>query len=88
MAGTGDVVSSSIIYCEEIFGDKVVFIDAKPNELALEKYIQIIVERLLTAIEPDIAEGEAPILPIIERFRPRVLPLRCFSAQSVQRILR
>jgi len=56
---------------KKFFGDKVVFIDAKPNELALEKYIQIIVERLLTAIEPDIAEGEAPILPIIERFRPK-----------------
>lgn len=51
--------------------EKVRFIDAKPNEIALEKYIQLIVERLLAAIEPDISEGEAPLLPIIERFRPK-----------------
>jgi len=51
--------------------EKVIFIDAKPNEIALEKYIQLIVERLLTAIEPDTGEGEAPLLPIIERFRPK-----------------
>ncbi|MEW6419976.1 MAG: hypothetical protein AB1480_17985 [Nitrospirota bacterium] len=51
--------------------NKVRFIDAKPNEMALEKYIQLIVERLLAAIEPDTAEGEAPLLPIIERFRPK-----------------
>lgn len=51
--------------------EKVQFIDAKPNEMALEKYIQLIVERLLTAIEPDTAKGESPLLPIIERFRPK-----------------
>ncbi len=51
--------------------EKVRFIDAKPNEIALEKYIQLIVERLLTAIEPAVDEGEAPLLPIIERFRPK-----------------
>ncbi|MCL4476933.1 MAG: DEAD/DEAH box helicase family protein [Nitrospirae bacterium] len=51
--------------------EKVRFIDAKPNEIALEKYIQLIVERLLAAIEPAVDEGEAPLLPIIERFRPK-----------------
>lgn len=51
--------------------EKVRFIDAKPNEIALEKYVQLIVERLLAAIEPDTSEGEAPLLPIIERFRPK-----------------
>lgn len=51
--------------------EKVKFIDARPNEIALEKYIQHIVERLLAAIEPDTGEGEAPLLPIIERFRSK-----------------
>jgi type III restriction enzyme len=40
------------------------------EELALLRYRQRMVERLLAAIEPDTAAGEAPILPIIERFRP------------------
>ena len=61
------VLSIAKRYIEE----KVTFIDAKPNEIALEKYIQLIVERLLAAIEPDTSEGEAPLLPIIERFRPK-----------------
>ena len=56
---------------KKYIAEKVRFIDAKPNEMALEKYIQLIVERLLAAIEPDTSdtsEGEAPLLPIIERF--------------------
>jgi len=56
---------------KKFINEKVTFIDAKPNEIALEKYIQLIVERLLTIIEPDTDEGEAPLLPIIERFRPK-----------------
>ncbi len=56
---------------KKYIAEKVRFIDAKPNEMALEKYIQLIVERLLAAIEPDTDEGEAPLLPIIERFRPK-----------------
>lgn len=56
---------------KKYIAEKVRFIDAKPNEMALEKYIQLIVERLLASIEPDTAEGEAPLLPIIERFRPK-----------------
>lgn len=60
-----------LLIVKRFIEEKVRFIDAKPNEIALEKYIQLIVERLLAAIEPDISEGEAPLLPIIERFRPK-----------------
>lgn len=41
------------------------------EEIALLKYKQRIIERLTEAIEPDIEAGASPILPVIERFRPR-----------------
>ena len=40
------------------------------GEIALLKYKQRIVERLLTAIEPDEESRERPLLLVIERFRP------------------
>ena len=44
--------------------------DAPLEEVALLKYKQRIIERLMEAIEPDTEAGEPPILPVIERFRP------------------
>ncbi|MEJ7639674.1 MAG: hypothetical protein WKF75_17300 [Singulisphaera sp.] len=41
---------------------KVDFRGVHPCELGLEKYVQRIVGRLLTAIEPDEAQGN-PLLP-------------------------
>lgn len=46
------------------------FIDAPKEELALKKYLDLIVERLSQAIEPDTELGEPPLLPRLERFRP------------------
>jgi type III restriction enzyme len=43
---------------------------ARKEEVALSKYRDAVVSRLLAAIEPDVSFGEAPILPRIERFRP------------------
>jgi type III restriction enzyme len=40
------------------------------EEIALLKYKQRIIERLLMAIEPDEEGEEQPLLPVIERFRP------------------
>ncbi|NLG83374.1 MAG: DEAD/DEAH box helicase family protein [Firmicutes bacterium] len=40
------------------------------EDIALLKYKQRIIERLLAAIEPDTLGGEPPLLPVIERFRP------------------
>ncbi|CCW33858.1 DNA/RNA helicase, superfamily II [Chthonomonas calidirosea] len=44
--------------------------DTVLEEVALLKYRQQIVERLMEAIEPDVEAGEPPLLPVIERFRP------------------
>lgn len=44
--------------------------NARREEIALGKYREAILTRLLDAIEPDTDAGEAPILPRIERHRP------------------
>lgn len=49
---------------------RVYFKDTPPEEVALKKYADVIVERLFDAIEPDTDAGEAPLLPRIERYRP------------------
>ena len=67
----GTLFPQVLAIVRKFIAEKVRFIDAKPNEIALEKYIQLIVERLLAAIEPDTDDGEPPILPIIEKFRPK-----------------
>ena len=41
-----------------------------PRELGQERYTQLIVERLLAAIKPDDDAGEAPLLPILNRYQP------------------
>ena len=50
--------------------EKVDFRGVNPCELALERYVRLIKERLLDAIMPDEQEGEAPILPILNRYKP------------------
>jgi hypothetical protein len=37
---------------------QVIFIDAPPEEVALRKYMDMIVERLSEAVEPDVRGGE------------------------------
>lgn len=46
------------------------FHGAHPCELGLEKYVNQVVSRLINAIEPDDTQGEAPLLPILNRYRP------------------
>jgi len=41
-----------------------------PCELGLEKYVTRIVERLRDGILPDESEGETPLLPILNRYKP------------------
>jgi len=44
---------------------------ANKKEIGLERYRQLIVERLLAAVEPDEGRDDARLLPRIERFRPK-----------------
>jgi type III restriction enzyme len=41
-----------------------------PRELGLETYVQRVVGRLLDAIEPNDEAGEAPLVPILNRYKP------------------
>ena len=52
-------------------GGRIEYNDIDSREIGLERYVQNIVERLCTAIRPDEGSGEAPLLPRLERFRPR-----------------
>src|SRR5206468_4090508 len=54
----------------EYVSRKVNFRGVHPCELGLETYFRRVVDRLLTAIEPDEAEGESPLLPILNRYEP------------------
>lgn len=44
--------------------------DCDMRELGLEKYATLAVERLAMAIQPNDAEGEPPLLPILNRYKP------------------
>ena len=50
---------------------RVVYNGMDPRELGLEKYVQLITERLGDAIRPADEAGASLLLPRIERFRPR-----------------
>ena len=49
---------------------KVDFRGCNPCELGLQKYVELIVSRLMTAILPDETQGEVPLLPILNRYKP------------------
>ena len=57
-------------YVDEYVRRKVNFQGCDPCELGLAKYVQRIVERLRDAIVPDDSEGEAPLMPITNRYKP------------------
>ena len=50
--------------------NKVDFSGCHPCELGQEKYVTRIVERILAAIQPAETEGEPPLLPILNRYKP------------------
>jgi len=50
--------------------EKVDFRGVNPCELGLERYVRRVKERLLAAIVPDEQQGEAPLLPVLNRYKP------------------
>jgi type III restriction enzyme len=57
-------------YVDEYVRRKVDFNGADPCELGLEKYVKRMVERLRDGIVPDDNEGEPPLMPILNRYKP------------------
>jgi type III restriction enzyme len=57
-------------FVHEYVERKVDFQNCHPCELGLEKYVQRMVERLRDGIVPDESEGEAPLMPILNRYKP------------------
>lgn len=54
----------------EYIDRKVDWRGCNPCELGLETYVRRLVERLIAAIEPDDAQGEVPLMPILNRYKP------------------
>ncbi len=57
-------------YVDKYVETKVDFRDCNPCELGHQKYVMLIVDRLMTAILPDKTQGEVPLLPILYRYKP------------------
>jgi len=55
---------------DQYVGRKVDWRGQNHCELGQEKYVQRMVERMLAAIEPDDAQGELPLMPILNRYKP------------------
>ncbi|MGE3540186.1 MAG: restriction endonuclease [Candidatus Tectimicrobiota bacterium] len=57
-------------YVEVYVQRKVRLEGCHPCELGLQKYVERLVERFRDAILPDDSEGEAPFLPLLNRYKP------------------
>jgi type III restriction enzyme len=57
-------------YVDEYVSRKVYFRSCHPSELGLERYVQRVVGLLRDAIEPDDTQGEPPLMPILNRYKP------------------
>jgi type III restriction enzyme len=55
---------------KQYLAERVDFRGVDPRELGHERYVKRIVDRLVAAIEPDDAEGEPPLMPILNRYTP------------------
>lgn len=57
-------------FVHEYVDRKVNFQGENPCELGLETYFKRVIERLRDRIEPDASQGEPPLLPVLNRYKP------------------
>ena len=57
-------------FVDEYVENKVDFSGQSACELGLERYMKLVAERLMNAIQPDDDQGEPPLLPILNRYAP------------------
>jgi type III restriction enzyme len=57
-------------FVDEYVRTRVDFHGCNPCELGLERYVRLIVERLRTRIQPDASQGEPPLMPLLNRYKP------------------
>ena len=56
-------------FVDEYLANRVEWQGCDGRELGLEKYFRRVVERLAERIEPDVSEGEQPLLPVLNRYK-------------------
>jgi type III restriction enzyme len=57
-------------YVHAYLQKKVDYRGVDPREIGQEKYFQRVVERMLAAIQPDDSQGELPLMPLLNRYKP------------------
>ena len=57
-------------YVDEYVQTKVDFAGVNPCELGLQRYMKLVSERLMAAIQPDNEHGEQPLMPILNHYKP------------------
>ena len=55
---------------DEYVSTKVDFSGVDPRELGLDIYMRVVAERIISAIAPNSDEGEPPLMPILNRYKP------------------
>lgn len=57
-------------FVDEYVRTRVDFRDCNPCELGLERYVRLMTERLRASIRPDASQGEPPLMPLLNRYKP------------------
>lgn len=57
-------------FVDDYVRDRVDFHGCDPCELGLERYVRRMVEQLRSRIEPDTSQGEPPLMPLLNRYKP------------------
>jgi type III restriction enzyme len=66
----GSLFPQVLRYVDEYVETKIDWRGQHKSELGLERYVKTVVGLITQAIEPDDAEGEPPLVPILNRYKP------------------